>query len=483
MTFTLAIVGRPNVGKSTLFNRLCRKKLAIVDDRPGVTRDWRAGDGQLFDQPMTIMDTAGLEDRFDGSMESRMRMQTEQAILRADAILFVIDGRDGVTPMDRHFADELRRVGKPVILGVNKCDHDKIADVAAGEAYALGLGDPVALSAEHNIGFDALYHALTPYFPKDAPEDDIDTEEDDARSRRLDKAKGDDPTLDDIEGMDDFDFTGGQDVDDGKPIKIAIVGRPNGGKSTLMNALLGEDRVMTGPEAGITRDAISAQYEFQGRAMRLVDTAGLRKRGRVVDPLEKMSVDDTMRAIRLAQVVVLVIDATLGVEAQDMKIANHVLEEGRVLIIALNKWDAVTDRAGTRTDVMDKLERSLGQLPHVPLVQISAERGTNLDTLMRQVVVHYDGWLQRVPTAALNRFVGSAVSRHPPALVHGRPNNIKYMTQIKVKPPTFAVWCAYPDMMTDAYQRYLINSLRDQFNIPPVPVRLTFRKTKNPFVD
>ncbi len=477
MTFTLAIVGRPNVGKSTLFNRLCRKKLAIIDDRPGVTRDWRAGEGDLYGQPITVMDTAGLEDRFDGSIESRMRVQTEQAITRADAILFVIDGREGVTPMDRHFAEELRRVGKPVILGMNKCDHEKISDVACGEAYGLGLGDPVALSAAHNIGFDALYHALTPYFSKEEVEDDVA----DSTFVNEDVRHAEDIALDEIEGREDFDFTGGKDIDDGKPIKIAIVGRPNGGKSTLMNALLGEDRVMTGPEAGITRDAISADYEFQGRKVRLVDTAGLRKRGRVVDMIERMSTDDTMRAIRLAQVVILVIDATLGPETQDMKIANHVIEEGRVLIFALNKWDAVIDRAVARTEMIDKLERSLGQLPHVPVVQISAEHRTNLDVLMRQVVIHYDGWLKRIPTAGLNRWVGQAVSRHPPALVHGRPNVIKYMTQIKVKPPTFAVWCGYPDAMTNAYQRYLINALREQFDLPPVPIRLTFRKTKNPF--
>ena len=239
---------------------------------------------------------------------------------------------------------------------------------------------------------------------------------------------------------------------------------------------------MTGPEAGITRDAIAAQYEFQGRAMRLVDTAGLRKRGRVVDPLEKMSVDDTMRAIRLAHVVILVIDATLGAEAQDMKIAHHVVEEGRVILVALNKWDIVPDRPATRAAINDKLERSLGQLPHVPVVQISAQNGNNLDVLMRTAVQCYDGWQKRVPTSALNRWVDGAVSRHPPALVRGRPNAIKYMTQIKVKPPTFAVWCSHPDMMTDAYTRYLVNGLREQFGFPAVPVRLTFRKTKNPFV-
>lgn len=449
--------------------------MAIIDDRPGVTRDWREADGFLFDEPLCVLDTAGLEDRFDGSLEARMRMQTERAIDRADVVLFVVDGRDGITPMDEHFAKWLRRIEKPILLGVNKCDHEGVANTGTAEAYALGLGDPIALSSAHGLGLDDLYVALQPYF-KDKNETDA---EDDAPDLA---PKVDDIALDDIEGNDDYDFATGQSLDDDtKPIKVAIVGRPNVGKSTLMNALLGEDRVMTGPEAGITRDAIAAMWMWQGRKFRLVDTAGLRKRARIVDPLEKMSSDDSLRAIRLAHIVFLVIDATLGIENQDLKIAQHVVDEGRVLIVVMNKWDIVDDRNAARAAVLEKLARSLGQLPHPPLVTISAERGSNLDQLMEQAVRAYNGWTARVSTSPLNRWLAAAISRHPPPLVQGRPNNIKYMTQINVKPPTFAMWCTHPGDLPDAYRRYLVNGMRETFDIPPVPVRLMMRKTKNPF--
>lgn len=475
---TLAIVGRPNVGKSTLFNRLCGKKMAIIDDRPGVTRDWREADGWLFDQPIRILDTAGLEDRFDGSLEARMRMQTERAIDQADVVLFIVDGRDGITPMDEHFAQWLRRLQKPLILGVNKCDHEGVATTGTADAYSLGLGEPIALSSAHGLGLDDLYVALQPYFPGHELATDADEETANAAAMRAQ----DFDSLDDVEGQDDYDFAAGQTLDDEtKPIKVAIVGRPNVGKSTLMNALLGEERVMTGPEAGITRDAIAATWIWQNRKFRLVDTAGLRKRARIIDPLEKMSSEDSLRAIRLAHIVFLVIDATQGIENQDLKIAGHIVDEGRVLIVVINKWDAVADRSGARADIIEKLSRSLGQLPNPPLVTISAQNKSNLDQLMTIAVDHYVGWVTRVGTSPLNRWVASAISRHPPPLVHGRPNNIKYMTQINVKPPTFAMWCTHPGDLPDAYRRYLLNGMREAFKIPAVPVRLMMRKTKNPF--
>ncbi len=479
MTFTLAIVGRPNVGKSTLFNRLCGKKMAIVDDRPGVTRDWRAAEGYLLDEPIQVLDTAGLEDRFDGSLEARMRTQTERAIAQADAVLFVVDGRDGITPMDAHFAAWLRRIQKPIVLAVNKCDHEGVAQTGVADAYALGLGDPIAISSAHGFGLDDLYHALRPYFPVAPIEDADETAEE--RDAALLAAL---PDLDALEGRDDFDFAAHIAVDDdAKPIKIAIVGRPNVGKSTLMNALLGEDRVMTGPEAGITRDAIAAPFIWQDRKFRLVDTAGMRRRARVIDPLEQMSTDDSLRAIRLAHVVFLLIDAVHGMEGQDFKIAQHVVDEGRVLIIVLNKWDAVQDKNEVRLALADRLQTSLAQLPDVPVIAISAERGTNLEGLMRAALNHYQGWTHRVGTAGLNRFLAGALSRHPPPLVRGRPNAIKYMTQINVKPPTFALWCMHPEELPDSYKRYLVNGLRERFEIPPVPVRLMLRKTKNPYKD
>lgn len=475
MTFTIAIVGRPNVGKSTLFNRLCRKKMAIVDDRPGVTRDWREAEGALLDQPVRIIDTAGLEDRFDGSLEARMRTQTEKAIEQADAILFIVDGRDGITPVDAHFAAWLRRINKPIVLAVNKCDHEGVAQTGQAEAYALGLGEPITISSAHGFGIEDLYAAFLPYFPLSERGED-DTEEE---ASLLPVSI---PDLDELEGKSDIDLCAHiVDEDETKPIKIAIVGRPNVGKSTLMNALLGQERVMTGPEAGITRDAIAAMWHWQGRKFRLVDTAGLRRRARVVDRLEKMSTEDTLRAIRLAHVVFLVIDSVHGIEGQDLKIAQHIVEEGRILIIVLNKWDAVVDRNKTRKDLSEKLEKSLGQLPDVPMVAISAMRGTNLDQMMALALSHYRGWTHRVGTAVLNKWLDGAVSRHPPPLVSGRPNAIKYMTQINIKPPTFALWCTHPDELPDSYRRYLVNGMREKFDIPAVPVRVMLRKTKNPY--
>jgi GTP-binding protein len=474
--FTLAIVGRPNVGKSTLFNRLCKKKMAIVDDRPGVTRDWRESDGWILDQPIRVLDTAGLEDRFDGSMEARMRQQTERAIDQSDAVLFVVDGRDGITPIDEHFASWMRRIQKPVILAVNKCDHEGVVQTGLADAYRLGLGEPTPISSAHGFGIEDLYARLKPHM--------------DAVSADMDDADGietglmiHEEDLDHIEGDENYTFDT-EDMDDPeKPVKVAIVGRPNVGKSTLMNALLGEERVMTGPEAGITRDAIAAKWVFKGRSIRLVDTAGLRKRARVVDRLEKLSTDDTMRAVRLAHVVILVLDATRGIEAQDMNIARHIIDEGRILIIALNKWDAVQNKSGLKKDIQTRIEKSLGQLADVVIVPISAIKEHHLSELISSALELFEGWSKRVSTSPLNRWLDGAVSRHPPTLVRGRPNTLKYITQINVKPPTFALWCMHPDELPDSYKRYLIKSLKETFHIPPVPVRLLLRKTKNPYTD
>lgn len=475
MTLTIVIVGRPNVGKSTLFNRLGKKRMAIVDDRPGVTRDWREAPGWLLDQPVRLIDTAGLEDRFDGSMEARMRAQTEKAIIEADAVLFVVDGRDGITPVDQHFAQWLRKTGKPVVLAVNKCDHQGVADAGVADAYALGLGEPVAISSAHGFGLEDLYAAFEPFFP---PEPVVEEDEHDTTGF-------DDDNIDALEGREDFDFAAGKNLDDQdiKPIKVAIVGRPNAGKSTLMNALLGFDRVMTGPEAGMTRDAIAATWHWQGRKFRLVDTAGLRRKARIVDRLEKMSVDDTLRAIRLAHVVLLLIDAERGIDTQDLQIARHIEEEGRMLIIAVNKWDMVVDKQKRRDEFRDRFNTSLGQLPNVPMVTISAENKSNLDTMMKAVMDNYVGWTKRVPTAGLNKWLDGAVSHHPPPLVGGRPNSLRYIAQINIKPPTFVLWCGHPKELPDAYQRYLVNALRERYGFPPVPIRLLLRTSKNPFAN
>jgi GTP-binding protein len=367
MKFTLAIVGRPNVGKSTLFNRLAGKKLAIVDNTPGVTRDWREAEGHLMGETFRIIDTAGLEESFDDSIPGRMRKKTEDALAEADAVLFIIDGRASVTPLDKHFADWLRRQGKPVILGVNKCESESATAAGIGEAWSLGLGTPIPLSAEHNIGFGDLFDALKPLFPEDAVVEEEEKEYD---------ILADEEGLDALEGRDDFDFAANlPEEDEEKPIKLAIVGRPNVGKSTLMNAILGHERVMTGPEAGITRDAIAVQWQFGGRKIRLVDTAGMRKKGKIYNSIEKMAVEDTLRAIRLAQVVVLVLDANDMLEKQDLLIAEHILNEGRALIIVVNKWDTVDDKAMALVKLEDRMESSLAQVRVFPVSALSALHG------------------------------------------------------------------------------------------------------------
>lgn len=469
--FTVAIVGRPNVGKSTFFNRLAGKQLAIVDDTPGVTRDWREAEGHLFDKSFRIIDTAGLEENFDSSIEGRMRQQTEAGLDQADLVLFVVDGRSGVTPLDEHFADWLRRQDKPVILVVNKAEHDKAVQNTVGESYAFGLGNPIAVSSAHGTGMEDLYDAMIPHLPEEI----ADVEEFEGEEENFDY-------LDELEGNEDFEFQ--QEEDDPElPIKLAIAGRPNVGKSTMLNALVNEHRVMTGPEAGITRDAIAVDWEYKERAFKLVDTAGLRRRSKVQNNIEKMSVKDTMRAIRLAQVVVLVIDANVLFEKQDLQIAEHILDEGRAMVIAVNKWDVIKHRAEVLDDFKHKLEKSLGQAKDVKFVTTSALNGKNMHRLMDAVLETYALWNTRVRTAGLNRWLARMESQNPAPLVSGRSNRLKYIAQIKTRPPTFAMWVSQPKELPKSYRRFIINGLRRDFDIPSVPIRLLVRASKNPFSD
>ena len=403
--FKLAVIGRPNVGKSTLFNKLTGRKLAIVDDRPGITRDWQKARAHLFDLEFDLIDTAGLEEEFNDSIEGRMRKQTEHALHNADMALMVVDARDGLTPIDHHFAAWLRQQNIPVILAANKCD-TKIGRENIYEAYELGLGDPIQLSAEHGLGFDELHTALEPhvkkYMEQFEPPEDKDLGDDDKTSEE---------DFDEDSGIGFGDVEISENLEE-IPIKIAIVGRPNVGKSTLVNALLGEQRMMTGPEAGITRDAVSIPWTYNDRKLTLVDTAGMRKRAKITDAMEKDMVGDALRAIRLAQVVVLVLDANIALERQDLTIADHVIREGRALIIAMNKWDDVDDRKDTLEELEYKLGKSLPQVKRIPVVTISALHNKRLDTLMARVFDIYELWNRRVPTARLNRWLSMMVSHH-----------------------------------------------------------------------
>ena len=474
--FSLAIIGRPNVGKSTLFNRLAGKKLAIVDDTPGVTRDWREAEGWLFDQQLRIIDTAGLEENFDDSIEGRMRKQTEAGLQEADAILFMVDGRSGITPLDEHFAAFLRKQNKPVILAVNKCENQRAADAGIAEAYGLGLGEPHIISAEHNIGLDDIYNALKPHIPAEFA-DDHDEEED---NKEIDEEN-----LDALEGNENFEFEQEEDDPD-KPLKIAIVGRPNVGKSTLLNTIVEDERVMTGPEAGITRDAIAVDWEFESkthgtRKFRLVDTAGMRRRSKVQNNIERMSVDDSLRAIRLAQVVIMVIDANTPLEKQDLQIAEHIINEGRALVIAVNKWDTIKHREDKLEDIKWLLENSLAQIKDIPFQTISALNGKNIQRLLDRTLDTYTYWNKRISTAGLNRWLQKMESQNPAPLISGRRNRLKYITQIKTRPPTFALWVSRPDKLPAAYKRYIMNGLRKDYDIPGVPIRLLVRRSKNPY--
>lgn len=441
--FRVAIVGRPNVGKSTLFNRLVGRKLALVDDTPGVTRDRREGAAYLAGLSFTAIDTAGLEDVSDDSLEARMRRQTEAAVSHADMVLFIIDARAGVTPVDRHFAQLLRRAVAPVRLIANKAEGQAGRNILA-EAYELGLGEPVLISAEHGEGMGDLYEAIAPFAPEDEP---------DSEQTAL------------------------------KPLHLAIAGRPNVGKSTLINRLIGEERLLTGPEAGITRDSISVPFYWGERAITLVDTAGIRRRPRVQSKLEKLSVADTLRTIRYAEVVAVVVDAVQGIDKQDLAIAGMVIEEGRALVIVLNKWDKVEDRAKALQEARDRLEASLSQVKGFHIVTVSAREGRNLDRMLEACFAVHQTWNKRASTADVNRWLQGALDQNPPPLVDGRRIKIRYGTQIKTRPPTFALFCAKAADLPGSYQRFLENSLRETFNLQGVPLRIVLRRPKNPFAD
>jgi len=448
----VAIVGRPNVGKSTLFNRLVGRKLALVDDTPGVTRDRREGLARLFDLKFTVVDTAGFEDADAASLAGRMRQQTDAAVGDAVVALLVFDSRAGVTPLDKHFADWLRRRGTPLILVANKAE-GRAGELGVAESYALGLGDPVQISAEHGEGMADLYEVLMPFVDAQAPEP--------------------------IE-PDDLPVEMAEPADDG-PMKMAIVGRPNAGKSTLINTLLGEQRLVVGPEAGITRDSIAIPWDYHGLAVRLVDTAGLRKRAKVSDKLERMSAVDTKLAVDFAEVVVLLLDATLGLEAQDLRIADMVLSEGRALVIALNKWDVAQDQSSLFQGVRKALDDGLSQIRGVPLVAVSGQTGKGLDLLMKVVTEAREKWSRRVPTAGLNRWFEAALDRNPPPAAGGTRIKLRYVTQVAARPPTFLIFGNRTEDLPASYGRYLVNSLRDDLDFEGVPIRLSFRGSKNPF--
>ncbi|NBX67202.1 MAG: ribosome biogenesis GTPase Der [Proteobacteria bacterium] len=470
--FTIALIGRPNVGKSTMFNRIAGKDLAIVDDRPGVTRDWRETPATIFDRPVTIIDTAGLEEADAGTLTDRMRERTMMALARSDIAIFMIDGVTGITRTDEHFARIVRKSGKPVLLVVNKADTKAARDNLA-EAYSLGLGEPFFISAAHGEGLSDLYHAILGHMPEEIPE----VETDEFFERRSEESEG----IDALEGNLEYELVDDEKIDE-KPIKVAIVGRPNAGKSTLVNAILGEDRVLTGPEAGITRDPIAIDWERQGRKFQLVDTAGLRRKSRITDKVEQLSARETLRIIRLAQVVILVVDGILGIDKQDLNIAKHVIDEGRILVLAVNKWDIVEERSNIQKNLPTMLEHVLGQLSGMPVVYLSGLTGKGIDGLFKSILDTYAQWNKRVGTGYLNRWLARQESRHPAPLVSGRPNRLRYMTQIKVRPPTFALWCSRPKEIPEDYVRYLTNGLRDDFDIKGVPIRFMLRASKNPYV-
>ena len=465
MSFTLAIVGRPNVGKSTLFNRLVGKKLALVDDQPGVTRDLREGEGRIADLRFTVIDSAGLEEATDDSLQGRMRRLTERAVEMADVCLFMIDARAGVLPADQVFADILRKKNANVILAANKGE-GRAADATILEAYALGLGEPIRMSAEHGEGMGELMDVLRPLHDAmaekaaaDAPEIDVDVGEDDEDAPRV-------PTK-------------------SKPLQIAVVGRPNAGKSTLINKIIGEERLLTGPEAGITRDAISVQQDWDGVPMRIFDTAGMRKKAKIQEKLEKLSVSDGLRAVKFAEVVVVLLDVEIPFEQQDLRIADLAEREGRAVVIAVNKWDTEDDKQDKLKDLRQSFERLLPQLRGAPLLTVSAKTGKGLDRLQQAIMRAHDVWNRRISTANLNRWLIGMLEQHPPPAPGGKRIKMRYMTQVKTRPPAFVVMTSHPDMMPESYKRYLVNGLRVDFDMPGTPIRLYLRDQgdKNPYKD
>jgi GTP-binding protein len=441
---TVAIVGRPNVGKSTLFNRLVGKRLALVHDRPGVTRDRREGEGKLLGLEFRVIDTAGFEDEDPHTLPGRMRKQTEAAVRDADAALFLIDAREGLTPLDEEIARWLRVETTPVILVANKAE-GSAAEGGILEAYRLGLGEPVAISAEHGEGVADLFEALRPH----VEHEHFQTEHEESSSH--------------------------------EPLKLAIVGRPNAGKSTLVNTMIGEERMITGPEAGITRDSISIGWEWEGRPVQLVDTAGLRKRAKIDDKLERLSAADTKRALDYAEVVVLLLDATRGLESQDLRIANQVIEEGRALIIAVNKWDIAENASSLFNGIKAALAEGLSQLRDVPLLTVSAKTGKGIDTILKVAFELRDAWSKRVPTGELNRWFEQAVDANPPPAPKGQRIKLRYITQVKSRPPTFVVFGNRLEALPESYRRYLLNAMRRDLGIGAVPLRLEFRGRSNPF--
>ncbi|MBE2275698.1 MAG: ribosome biogenesis GTPase Der [Rhodobacteraceae bacterium] len=466
MSFTLAIVGRPNVGKSTLFNRLVGRKLALVDDQPGVTRDLREGDARLMGLHFTVIDTAGLEEITDDSLRGRMRRLTERAVDLADVCLFLIDGRVGVTPSDETFAEILRRKGARVILGVNKAE-GRAGDAGALEAWSLGLGEPVRLSAEHGEGMDDLYTALLPFEGEFAAREAENT------------------PVTDVDIPEDSEEEGDESWRPSavRPLQIAVIGRPNAGKSTLVNRILGQDRMLTGPEAGITRDAISVRSDWMGTPVRIWDTAGMRKKARVVDKLEKLSVADGLRAVRFAEVVVVLLDNDIPFETQDLRIADFAETEGRAVVVAVNKWDLETERQEKLAELKEMFERLLPQLRGAPLVTVSARTGRGMDRLHEAILRAHEVWNRRIPTARLNTWLSAMTEAHPPPAPGGHRLKLRYITQAKTRPPGFVVKCSRPEELPDSYRRYLVNGLRDHFDMPGTPIRLFLRGQgdQNPF--
>lgn len=463
MAFRVAIIGRPNVGKSTLFNRLVGRRLALVDDTPGVTRDRREGAGRFGPWEFTVIDTAGLEESDPDSLTGRMRRQTETAIDDADVALFVIDARAGVMPIEKQFAQQLRRKGRPVVLAANKSEGRK-GEAGLIEAYELGLGDPLPISAEHNEGIldlvEMLAAAAGATFEDEPAEPSIVVDEavtEESEGEAVQEAP--------------------------RSFRLAIVGRPNVGKSTLVNRLIGEDRLLTGPEAGITRDSIDVTWTVEGRTITLTDTAGLRRRARIDEKLEKLSVSDSVRSIRESHVVVLVIDATMPLEKQDLTIAKLITDEGRAIVLAVNKWDMVQDRSATMKAIRDRIQTSLVQVRGLTVVTLSAATGDGVNKLLPGAVGAFDRWTQRIGTPALNRWLKNATSANPPPAVQGRRIKIRYMTQARVRPPTFVLFTSNIDDLPESYIRYLGNSLREEFDLAGVPLRFALRKGENPYAD
>jgi GTP-binding protein len=472
MSFTLALVGRPNVGKSTLFNRLVGKRLALVDDQPGVTRDLREAEARLGNLRFTVVDTAGLENVTDDSLQGRMRRLTERAVEMVDVCLFMIDARVGVTPADEIFADILRRRARHVILAANKAEGNA-GEGGFLEAYSLGLGEPIRLSAEHGEGMDELYHVIRPL---------AETFEERAQA----EAPETDVAID--EGSEADDTTDGAGIPDWtpsekRPLQVAVIGRPNAGKSTLINQIIGEERLLTGPEAGITRDSISLPFSWGGTPMRLFDTAGMRRKARITEKLEKLSVADGLRAVKFAEVVVVLLDAAIPFETQDLRIADLAEREGRAVVIAVNKWDIEEDRQDKLKELLQSFERHLPQLKGAPLITVSAKTGRGLDRLREAILRAHTIWNRRVATSRLNNWLEAMTEAHPPPAPGGRRIKLRYITQAKTRPPGFVVKCSNPEDLPKSYERYLINGLRESFDMPGTPIRLYLRggSDQNPY--